>query len=288
MTCDAGSEEVGICTPVVEALDFHTRFMRPSEPAAGYDFEGRANKSTGRAANRRASPLSSGQAKQPPSSDGHVFRVAAGRSAAAKIGLPSLSSSEGQLLITSRRSAPLMQLLQQQEQQFLHSSPQQEQQHSQPSSVKDGGDKHRHSHHSRHSSRRGIALAAATAAAAVSPLRARAAASTLNAQERLPGCWSLQFSDAQLESRFCSFLSRTNFAHCLLMHLFYATGVELSFVMRSIHKAPPAPARFWSCGEQQAAGAVLPGYPCEGPSGAQVRLGRGSWGWGVGAEKTAG
>ncbi|KXZ42638.1 hypothetical protein GPECTOR_128g541 [Gonium pectorale] len=86
-----------------------------------------------------------------------------------------------------------------------------------------------------------------------------------------PWVSDLTFAKPQLEERFCDFLARANFVHGLMMHAFYVTGVWLAFVLRSVNEPSPAAAGAWGCEAQKAAGAVLPGYPCGGPAGAQAR-----------------
>ncbi|KAG2444497.1 hypothetical protein HXX76_001246 [Chlamydomonas incerta] len=68
---------------------------------------------------------------------------------------------------------------------------------------------------------------------------------------------------AGAEARFQHFLARSNLLHCLGMHLLYVTAIQLSFVLRTIGED--------GCEAQRAAGAVLPQYPCGGPTVAQAR-----------------
>lgn len=73
------------------------------------------------------------------------------------------------------------------------------------------------------------------------------------------------------EARFQAVLARSNLLHCLCMHLFYVTAIQLAFVLRSVSESSEAPAAA-GCEAQRAAGLLLPRYPCGGPEEAQVRM----------------
>eukprot|EP00198_Chlamydomonas_reinhardtii_P000615 XP_001689950.1 predicted protein [Chlamydomonas reinhardtii] len=72
------------------------------------------------------------------------------------------------------------------------------------------------------------------------------------------------------EARFQAVLARSNLLHCLCMHLFYVTAIQLAFVLRSVSESSEAPAAA-GCEAQRAAGLLLPRYPCGGPEEAQAR-----------------
>ncbi|KAG2493641.1 hypothetical protein HYH03_008158 [Edaphochlamys debaryana] len=82
---------------------------------------------------------------------------------------------------------------------------------------------------------------------------------------------SLRFASADLEQRFSDFLARTTFVHSLLMHAFYATGVNLAFVLRNVNEPPAAALGRWDCAAQLEAGALRPSFPCDGSPAQQAR-----------------
>lgn len=54
------------------------------------------------------------------------------------------------------------------------------------------------------------------------------------------------------------------------MHLSYSSGMQIAFVLCTIHTVPLSVPSSWNCCEQREAGVVLPEYPCHGPWVAKV------------------